>query len=125
MTQPKLIDIAGNLYVPAVTLVDSTGVASAASSAAPSTGAQTSVASSASDVTILAANAARKGAMIYNDSTAILYVLLASGTSSTSNYSIQLPANGGSITLNPGEYTGIIKGIWASANGNARVTEFS
>lgn len=125
MSQPKLIDVSSSIYIPAVTLVDALGAASAISSAAPSVGTQTSVASSASDATILAANVARKGAIIYNDSTAILYILLAVGTSSTSNYSMQIPANGGSFTLNPGEYTGVIKGLWASANGNARVTEFS
>lgn len=119
MTQPKLIDIANGLYIPVVTVQDSSGGSGA------SIGTQTSVASSASDTIILAANTVRKGAIIYNDSTAILYILLAVGTSSTSNYSMQIPANGGSFTLNPGEYTGIIKGIWASANGFARVTEFS
>ena len=55
-------------------------------------GAQTSVASSSSDVTILAANRARKGALIFNDSTQILYLLLATGTSSNSNYSVQVNA---------------------------------
>lgn len=111
MTQ-KLIDVAGGLYVESVALEG------------PATGTQTSVASATSDTTILAANASRQGALIYNDSTAILYVLLAAGTSSTSNYSIQLPANG-SLSIRPGEYTGIVKGIWAAANGNARVTEFA
>lgn len=95
-----------------------TGIGSASA-----TGTQTSVASSASDGTILASNAARLGASIYNDSTAILYLLLASGTSSTSNYSVQLAANGGYFEV-PFNYTGVIKGIWASANGNVRVTEY-
>lgn len=88
---------------------------------ASATGTQTSVASSATDVTILASNANRLGATIYNDSTQILYLLLASATSSTSLYSVQLVA--GAYFEVPFGYTGVIKGIWASANGNARVTE--
>lgn len=119
MSQQKLIDIAGGLYIPAVTLVDPTGA-----STAPATGTLTSVTSSASDGTILAANTSRKGVLIDNESTAVLYLLFAVGTSSTSNYSIRVPS-GGNFSFNPGEYTGIIKGIWASANGFARVTEFS
>lgn len=90
----------------------------------PTTGTQTSVASSASDVTILASNANRLGAMVYNDSTQILYLLVGSGTSSTSNYSVQVPSQG-FYTLDFPAYTGVLKGIWASANGNARVTELT
>lgn len=84
-------------------------------------GTQTSVASANSDTTILAANSARRMATVFNDSTAILYLLLAIGTSSNTNYTVQVAA-GGYYEL-PGYYTGVIKGIWASANGNARVTE--
>lgn len=86
-----------------------------------SSGTQTSVAASASDVTILAANPARKRATILNDSaSATLYLLFASGTSSTTNYSVQLLP--GSAWLED-QYTGVIKGIWSAASGNARVTE--
>ena len=120
MASAKLTDIAGNLYVPAVMLTNSTG----ALLVNPSTGTQTSVTSVASDVTILASNVSRGGAIIYNESTSVLYLLLATGTSSTTLYSIQVPANG-NFTLNPGEYTGVIKGNWATANGFARVTEFA
>jgi hypothetical protein len=85
--------------------------------------AQTSVASSTSDNTILASNANRLGASVYNESTSILYLLLASGTASNSNYSVQLASS--SLYEAPFSYTGVIKGIWATANGNARVTEYS
>lgn len=112
MSTQKYIDVAGNQYVEAVMSVG------------PASGAQTSVASSATDVTLLASNTSRQGAMIYNDSTAVLYVLLAAGTSSATNYSIQLAANA-VLSIRPGEYSGIVKGLWAAANGNARVTEFS
>lgn len=88
----------------------------------PGTGTQTSVAGSASDVTILAANTSRKGATISNDSSAILYLLLGSGTSSTTNYSVKLFQDD-VFELPAPVYTGIIKGIWASATGSARVTE--
>jgi hypothetical protein len=86
-------------------------------------GLPTSVASSASDVVILAAsvNNQRKGFTVYNDSTAILYLLLANAVSSATNYTVQMAA--GSYYESPYQYNGIVKGIWASANGNARVTE--
>lgn len=88
-----------------------------------STGTETNVASSATDVTILASNTSRKGAAVFNDSTATLYLLLSSGTSTTSLYSVQL-GPGGYYEV-PYGYTGVIKGLWSSATGNARVTEFT
>lgn len=85
----------------------------------------TSVISSITSVTILASNASRKGMTVYNDSTAILYLALTSGAASTTAYTIQMAAN--SYYEIPFEqmYTGTITGIWASANGNARVTELT
>jgi hypothetical protein len=88
-----------------------------------STGMQTNVTSSASDGQILAANANRLGATIYNDSTQVLYLLFANAVSSITNYSVQVLPQG-FYEFYPG-YTGIVKGLWASANGAARVTEFS
>lgn len=82
----------------------------------------TSVASSASNVTLLASNANRKGATIFNDSTQILYVKLGA-TASTSSYTVEVQSDG--YYEVPFNYTGIIDGIWASANGNARITEIS
>ena len=119
----KYFDLPGNQYVQAVALVDTTGAAYSAGIATASTGTQTSVASSVSDTTILASNSSRKGCTLYNDSTAILYVLLASGASSLSTYNLQLPPNG-MLSLRVGEYLGVIKGVWDSANGFVRVTEF-
>lgn len=128
MSTQKLLDVSGPNWVPLVCLADASGAAYTASSGggavAPATGTQTNVASSATDVTILAANAARKGGMIFNDSTSVLYLLFATGTSSATNYSTQIAA-GGMLSIRVGEYTGIIKGLWASANGAAKVTEFS
>lgn len=92
-----------------------------------STATKASVAGSASSVTILAANTARRGATITNDSTAILYLDLTGGTASTTSYTVQLAGSttsGVSYFEVPFGYTGLITGIWASATGNARVTEF-
>lgn len=89
---------------------------------AMATGTQTSVAGSASSVTLLAANASRLNASIYNDSTAILYIRC-QATASTSNFTVKLFPEG--YWEVPKRYTGIIDGIWASATGNARVTEYT
>lgn len=79
------------------------------------------VASSASNVTLRAANAARRSLVIYNDSTADLYVKWGAAASTTS-FTVKLPSMGYYELPQP-IYTGIVDGIWASANGFARVTE--
>lgn len=88
------------------------------------------VSASATAVTLLAENRARLAASIHNDSTAVCYVKMGSTASATS-YTVkmepgdyfELPvANGG---FGAGVYTGVITGIWASANGAARVTEYT
>ena len=83
----------------------------------------TSVAGSASSVSLLAANTDRKGFIIYNDSTAILYIKLGA-TASTSSFTYRLTPNG-IVTAEAFGYTGVIDGIWASAAGNSRITELS
>lgn len=88
------------------------------------TGAPANVAASAASVTLLAANPARKGAVIYNDSPATLYLVLNASAASTNNYTEQL-APGESLVLERGDYSGEIRGIWTAAVGYARVTEFS
>jgi hypothetical protein len=89
-----------------------------------STATLSNVASSASSVTLLASNTNRKNATIFNDSTAVLYVKFGT-TASNSSYTVQMPA-GSYYELPVGKiYTGEIDGIWASANGNARVTELT
>jgi hypothetical protein len=82
----------------------------------------TSVASSATNVTILAANASRLGASIQNDSTQILYLKLGATASATS-YTVRMVSQAHYEV--PFGYTGIIDGIWVSANGSARVTELT
>ena len=107
-----------------MTLVGTAIGGSSSVSAPPNTGTQTSVASSAADVTILAANTGRKGATISNDDANALLVLLGAGTASATVYSVKLfPDDYFEV---PAGYTGIIKGIWlADGAGSARVTEFT
>lgn len=80
------------------------------------------VSSSASVVTILASNANRLGACIYNDSSKTLTIKLGS-TASATDHTTQLRA--GDYYEVPFSYTGIITGLWASVNGAARVTELT
>lgn len=83
------------------------------------TGAETTVARSATSVTILAANASRAEAIVRNDSNATLYLSL-TGTATTSSTIELLKGD----TYFEDKYTGIISGIWDSAGaGNAIVTE--
>lgn len=90
----------------------------------PSSGSATesNVSGSASNVTLLAANASRKMTMIYNDSTSDLYVKLGA-TASTSSFTVKLVANA-YYELPLPVYTGIIDGIWTVAVGSARMTEY-
>src|SRR5690606_14803827 len=74
------------------------------------------VAGSASNVTILAANPARTGASVYNDSAAILYLKLGT-TASTTSFTIKMQPE--SYYEVPFGYTGVLNGIWASATGSA------
>jgi hypothetical protein len=81
------------------------------------------VSSSATNVTLQAANANRIGLLIFNDSTQILYVKYGA-TASSSSYTVQLAA-GAYWEMPAPVYRGIVDGIWASANGNARMTELT
>lgn len=87
----------------------------------PATAAITQVASSATVVTILALNAVRKSAYIYNDSTSALTIKLGSAASATSKTLVMAAAS--YYELPQPAYTGVITGFWTSANGNAYVTE--
>ena len=91
--------------------------------ASSSTGTPSSVVAAAADTALLAANTARLGATIYNDSTATLYLVAGSGAASTTNYTIQIAPNG--YYELPYNYTGAVRGIWTAANGNARITEYT
>jgi len=82
----------------------------------------TSVASSATSVSLLAANSSRKGSTIWNNSTANLYVEFGA-TASTTAFTARLGA-GGYYEV-PFTYTGTVSGIWDAVNGSALVREFS
>jgi hypothetical protein len=89
----------------------------------PSTSAVTSVAGSATSVTLLASNINRIHAFLFNDSNAVAYVKLGA-TASTSSYTLQLAKNAFYELPEPA-YTGIIDCIWGSAAGNMRITEIT
>jgi len=74
-----------------------------------------------SSATLLASNAARKGAVFYNDGTVALYISF-SGAASSSNYTYQLAANQ-TLELPVVCFTGAITGL--SASGTVRVTELA
>lgn len=82
----------------------------------------TSVADNAASVTLLAANVNRRGASIYNDSGAVLYLKCGAAASLTS-FTVRLVPN--AYFEMPFGYIGVIDGIWASSvGGSARITEF-
>ncbi len=81
------------------------------------------VALNTSNVTLKAANASRRGLMIYNGGSTTLYVIYGA-TASTSLYSFQIAAGGffemDTLKIDPGA----ISGIWAGAgSGSAMITE--
>lgn len=81
------------------------------------------VAGSASSVTIFAANGGARGRAVYNDSTAVLYLKFGSAAATTTSYTVQLAA-GAYYEFPQPLYGGACTGIWASANGAARTTEW-
>lgn len=99
-----------------------TGVA-IESKVAPRTPTTTSVASSASSVTILASNVNRKGLSIYNDSTSTLRLSF-STPATAANAFTTLAANSFLLLDQQLIVTSAIYGIWSSANGTAQVTEY-
>lgn len=88
------------------------------------TATRTTVADSASDVSLLASNANRLGATIANDSSAVLYIALGT-TASATDYTARVVQYG--YYEVPYGYTGAIRGIWASdpGDGAARITELT
>lgn len=88
-----------------------------------STATLSSVNDSASSVTLLSSNPDRKGTIIYNDSTEILYVALGT-TASVTAFSYRLVPTGTLELFGSQNFTGQINGIWANnASGAARITE--
>lgn len=85
------------------------------------------VASSATVVTLLPANGRARMRTISNESTAILYIKYGSAASLT-DYTASVGPTGtngsGYYEFPVPLYGGIVTGIWAAANGNARITEY-
>lgn len=81
------------------------------------------VASSATSVTLFAAAEPNQAdlRMIFNDSSAVLYVKFGTAASTTS-FTVLIAA-GGYYEFPRPLYTGLVTGIWASANGAARCTQ--
>jgi len=98
-------------------------VSSVAGASPPTVTAATlaNVSGSATSVTLFASNANAKGRMVFNDSTAALYLKFGA-TASTSSFTVQIAA-GGHYEFPGPLYTGVVDGIWAAANGAARTTE--
>lgn len=82
------------------------------------------VASSATNVILLASNAGRKGAIFFNNSAQSCYVKLGV-TASTASFTIKMDPASTLIINNDPVYTGEIDGIWDSADGVMAVTELT
>lgn len=90
----------------------------------PGTSSVSSVAASAVNQTLIAANTARRGAMVFNDSATATLFLKLGATASATSYTVQIPPNNYYELPSP-VYTGRIDGIWSAAVGDARITELT
>lgn len=89
----------------------------------PTSGSSSSVNASATQVTLLGANANRKGATIYNDSISNPLRVSLGPTASATTFTV-IVASEGYFEV-PFGYAGVITGVWAAATGAARVTELT
>lgn len=83
---------------------------------------QANVASSTSSVALFPAVSSRRHRLLFNDSTATLFVSF-SGAASTTNFALKI-APAGFAELPQPVFSGAITGIWDAANGFARTTEY-
>jgi hypothetical protein len=88
----------------------------------PATSAHSTASVTSSNTSVLASNANRMGAVIYNDSSTIALVKLGASASLTS-FSVKLIQD--DYYEVPFSYTGAITGITASGTATLRVTEFT
>lgn len=82
------------------------------------------VAASTDSQTLLTALESRKGAIIFNDSSAVLYMKFGTGASSTS-HTYAIPAGLAYEFAGDEPYDGIVTGAWASATGTGRCTQWA
>lgn len=94
---------------------------------APTTATVTLFAASATSAQVLAANALRAGATIFNDNaSASLFVRLGTATATTSAGGFTVEIVAGGYYEVPFNFVGAIQGVWDSGSGNAAtVTELS
>lgn len=82
---------------------------------------RTTVTAATADTLLLAANADRTFASVYNDSTATLYLGLGTTAASLSDFSVRVPSQ--TLYEVPDAVSGVaIRGIWDAADGDAIVT---
>jgi hypothetical protein len=72
---------------------------------------------------LLTANPVRRGATIFNDSTATLYVNFGATADAGDKYVVPLDSK--AYYEVPFAYTGEISGIWSAVNGNAQIYELT
>ena len=111
LTAADIVSIAGT--VPTSNVLETT-----------STGTITSASNSTSSFTALAANASRKGFIIFNDSPATVSIAFAA-TASLTAFTLRLTANSSYFSTQLPIYRGIITAISSAATGNLRVTELT
>jgi hypothetical protein len=116
--------LAQSLPLPAGAATEATAAALLARVPAAVTPTVASVASSATSVTIAAANANRKRLTVMNDSTAKLRVGYTAGVT-LANASYVVAANSLLVLSGDLNYAGALYGVWETANGRAQVTEFA
>jgi hypothetical protein len=115
-----------NARAQAIAVVDANGdqITSFTSVAIPpANAALTSVAASASSVSLLAANIDRRKYRIHNTSNKNLYVAYAAAAT-TLAFTV-LIAGGADFESDLNDYTGVISGIWSGVGGFARITEIT
>lgn len=85
----------------------------------------TSVASQDTNIQLLAANANRIGAMIYNTDSGDLFVKFGATATATTSFTVRIPENGYYEFPHP-VYRGQVDGIWTSSStGAAVITELT
>lgn len=119
--QPAL-GTAGTASADVITIQGITGMTPVQTTAVQSSTANlTTVGALTTTQVVLAANASRKGYMLFNDGLSVAKIAF-TGTASLTAFSDVLAPNTG---YEPGTmYTGVISAIWLAASGNMRVTEF-
>lgn len=94
-----------------------------ASNPSANAGTTTTIAASTTSAVVLAANPARKGVEIYNNSSLATLYLSFGATASPTAFAEKISPN--TLLELPGNYLGAISGVWSVASGSAQVTEFS